>query len=257
LVDGCGHEADYVSKVDDIVRWVTTRGMVAMLDLPFNAATRCVKPGLGSMADAAYSVSFWSQVAARYKSNPLVAFDLYNEPHDISATVWRYGGAASDAGVAFKAAGMQQLYDTVRSQGATNLVFVSGTDWANTFPATAPLSGYNIVYAVHVYTCPGTPPPSCRSPAPYDPPGSLGQWVAAGARVPVMITEFGWPDRNDGTYIANMVKFAAAHGWGWTVFAWDGTTSGQFDMLADVGPGASYEPTPVGMAVIAGLLGGI
>jgi hypothetical protein len=111
------------------------------------------------------------------------------------------------------------------------------------------------VYGVHSYTCPANPPPVCGNSDPYDAPPLLDPWVAVSARVPVMITEFGWPDRNDGRYMANVIKFAQAHGWGWVAFAWDGSTSGQFDMLADVGPGAAYQPTPTGMAVISGLLG--
>jgi hypothetical protein len=72
---------------------------------------------------------------------------------------------------------------------------------------------------------------------------------------PVMVTEFGWPDQNDGRYIANVISYAEAHGWGWDVFAWDGTTTGQFNLLAEVGPGTNYEPTPSGMPVMSGFIG--
>jgi hypothetical protein len=157
--------------------------------------------------------------------------------------------------VSFVAAGMQQLYDVVRSEAPTNLVFVSGNQWATQFPSTAPLSGYNIVYAVHAYTCPQQAPPNCTSPDPYDPPQLLDSWVGPSERFPVVITEFGWPDPKDGRYDANVIRYADAHGWGWVVFAWDGSTSGQFDLLADAGPGASYEPSPAGMPVIEGLQG--
>jgi hypothetical protein len=68
-----------------------------------------------------------------------------------------------------------------------------------------------------------------------------------------MVTEFGWPDKDDGRYIANVVAYAENHGWGWAVFAWDGTTSGKFDLLADVGPGSAYDPTASGKAVVSGL----
>jgi aryl-phospho-beta-D-glucosidase BglC (GH1 family) len=229
--------------------------MLAMLDLHFNSVIPCSTPGLQEMADAPSALTFWQEVARRYGPNPLVGFDLYNEPHDISDAVWRNGGAATHAGVPFIAAGMQQLYDAVRSQGASNLVFVSGNHWGSTVPDAAPLAGFNVVYAVHAYTCPVSLPPECDSPTPLDPSSLLGPWVSLSSHVPVVITEFGWPDPNDGRYITNVVKFAEAHGWGWTAFAWDGTTSGKFDLLADVGPGASYRPTPAGIAVLSGLLG--
>ena len=43
------------------------------------------------MADT-NSITFWSQVAAIYKNDGRVLFELYNEPHDISWTVWKSGG---------------------------------------------------------------------------------------------------------------------------------------------------------------------
>jgi hypothetical protein len=56
-------------------------------------------------------------------------------------------------GVAWQAAGMQQLYDAIRGQGALNLVFVSGNDWASTPPpASSLVQGFNLVYAAHEYT---------------------------------------------------------------------------------------------------------
>jgi hypothetical protein len=255
VAGSCGYDPSYVSKVDSIVRWVTQLRMVALLDLHFNTITPCSKPGLQKMADAPGATTFWRQVAERYGSNPLVAFDLYNEPHDIPDAIWRNGGPVNQGGVTFVAAGMQQLYDAVRGVGASNLVFVSGNQWATRFPGDALINGYNVVYAVHAYTCPQTPPPRCSSPDPYNAPQLLSSWVGPSATAPVVLTEFGWPDPKDGRYISNVINFADEHGWGWGVFAWDGNTGGQFDLLADVGPGANYEPSPAGMAVIAGLAG--
>ena len=73
------------------------------------------------MADEAQSPTFWSQVAAHYGNpkspeyNPLVAFDLYNEPEGISQSIWLNGGETTDTytGVSYDAAGMQQLYNSV------------------------------------------------------------------------------------------------------------------------------------------------
>ena len=35
------------------------------------------------------TVAFWSDAAARYKNDPAVLFDLYNEPHDVPWEVWQ------------------------------------------------------------------------------------------------------------------------------------------------------------------------
>jgi hypothetical protein len=253
----CSYDSTYLSRVDAMVQAATSRGMLALVDLHRNAVTACGPIVQQNMPDSK-AVTFWQTVANRYKNNPLVAFDLYNEPHDVSDSVWRNGGTTTSNGVTYTAVGMQKLYTTVRGTGATNLVFASGTNWASSYPATAPITGAtNLVYAVHAYTCPGATPAqggTCNSgPAGiYDPSGILGNFfTASAASVPVVITEFGWPDRNDGTYSANVIAWAAAHHWGWSVWGFDGTTYNNFDLVKDTGP--YNEPTVTGMAVIAGM----
>ena len=241
------NDPQYPSRVDAAVSSITSRHMVALLDLHTNVTSRCGALHQQAMADAQYAPGFWSSVAARYASNPLVAFDLYNEPHDISDAVWLSGGTASYGGVTFKAAGMQQLYSSVRRNAPSNLIFISGKDWANR-PAATLVTGTNIVNAVHDYTCPGTP---CTSTDPYDAAAIMQNWTTVGATQPVMLTEFGYPGTGDGTFNANAVAYAEQQGWGWSAFSWDGTNSGEFDLLNDVG--TTYEPVPTGEPILAGL----
>ncbi|HZT66374.1 MAG TPA: cellulase family glycosylhydrolase [Acidimicrobiales bacterium] len=244
------NDTSYPSKVDSEVNSITSRHMVALLDLHESVMSQCGSQGLQPMADAKFAPSFWGAVASRYAKNPLVAFDLYNEPHDISDSVWLNGGSVSYNGVTFQAVGMRSLYNKVRSYAPSSLVFVNGNNWA-TRPAVTPVSGTNIVNGAHYYTCPTAAPPSCTTPNPYDPSPGLSNWLTVSRTAPVMVTEFGWPSKSDGTYNANVIAYAESHGWGWDAFAWDGTTSGTFDMLADTGP--YYEPAPSGMPVLNGL----
>jgi len=224
--------------------------MLALLDLHFSVTGQCAAGAQQAMADASYSPKFWSTLAGRYKNNPLVAFDLYNEPHDISDSVWLNGGTTRYAGTSFKAAGMQQLYDAVRAKGAGNLVFVSGNNWA-VQPASNLVNGTNIVNAVHAYTCGNGPPPGCQTPDYYNPNYILNHWTTLGASQPIMVTEFGWPNKNSGIYDGNVIASAEYRGWGWGAFAWDGSTLGMFDLLSS--QGATYEPSPAGMTVLTGL----
>lgn len=249
LSSDCHYDPNYAKRVDDALSWITGDGMVALLDLHYNSLSPCGAVGPQVMADSS-ALTFWKQAAARYKRNPLVAFDLYNEPHDISDAVWRNGGTVTSGGTTFQAAGMQQLYDAVRSTGSKNLVVVSGNSWANRF--AGPISGTNIVYGVHAYTCPTSPTGSDCVTNPKDPSSILGSWVAPSTTYPVMVTEFGWPAKDDGTYVHNVISFAEAHGWGWSVFAWDGTNSGTFDLVTDAGPSATYEPNETGMPALKG-----
>jgi hypothetical protein len=232
--------------------------MLLLIDLHTNALTSCAAPAQQSMPDAG-AVAWWKSVAARYKSNPLVGFDLYNEPHDVTDAVWRDGGTVTSSGVTYTAAGMQALYDAVRSTGATNLVFVSGNNWAGSFPTAAPLSSTsNLVYAAHVYTCPSGTEASGATcyPGPggvLDPTGVLRSFDAIGATMPVVVTEFGWPDKSDGRYLTNVINSVSGRGWsGWDVFAFDGSTVGLFDLVKDMGP--LHDPAVSGMAVMVRLI---
>jgi hypothetical protein len=202
------------------------------------------------MADARYGPAFWAAIAARYKDNPFVAFDLYNEPHDISDAVWLNGGTATYKSVTFTAAGMQQLYNTVRAQGATNLIFTSGNKYA-VLPAARLVSGNNIVNAVHAYTCGDGPPPGCQTPDYYNPTYILNHWATLGQSQPVMVTEFGWPTHDDPIFDRKVIAAAEYRGWGWDAFVWDGGTNGMYGLVASMG--STYEPTPAGMPVLAGL----
>jgi hypothetical protein len=147
---------------------------------------------------------------------------------------------------------MQQLYNAVRSAGASNLVVASGNNWANT-PPSEPITGTTIAYAAHVYTCPNTAPPNCPSTTPYDPSTILNNWVQFSSTMPVMVSEFGWPSVSDGTYNAAVINFAQAHGWGWLAFAW--TTTAPWGLLGTTPVGGPDQPDPSGMPVLAALGG--
>lgn len=254
LTSSCHYDPDYEHAVDQVVHWVTQAGMVALLDLHFNApGPGCQPAGQQPMADLG-SITFWHQVAARYGANPLVAFDLYNEPHDISDSVWLDGGPVQGAAGTYQAAGMQQLYDAVRSTGTDDLVVVTGNAWGQASPPTL-VSGTNVVYSDHLYTCPVAPPPTCWIPNPTDPAPYLGPWTARSSQVPVILGEFGWPSQDSGAFNTNTIAYAESHGWGWIAFAWDGTDLSPFDLVAQLPAGGYPEPGPSGMPVLGALAG--
>jgi hypothetical protein len=246
---GCHQDPNYPNVVAAAVDAITAQGMVALLDLHTGHLGECGPVGPQLMADTR-SLTFWQQVAGRFKGNPLVAFDLYNEPHDVSDTVWLSGGPVTSGGTTWTAAGMQQLHDAVRRTGATNVVVVSGNDWANRLPAKR-VKGTGIVYGVHAYTCPVSVGGKDCTADPSDPSPILDTWVGASSTVPVAITEFGWPSGTDGRYVRNVIAYADRLGWGWIAFAWDGSTHGTFNLLTDVG--ATHQPSATGMPVLAGL----
>jgi aryl-phospho-beta-D-glucosidase BglC (GH1 family) len=264
LPSNCDYVAGYAATVDQVVHWITSLGMVALLDLHTNTLGGCTAGFQHNMADEAQAPTFWSEVASRYGNpsstnyNHLVAFDLYNEPRNITDAVWLNGGNTIEipGGLLYQAAGMQQLYDVVRAAGSENLVFIGGTNWASTPPSTL-VNGANIVYAVHYYTCPSVPLSGCTNSNPYDPAQDLNQWVPLSATKPVVVTEFGWPSQQNGTYNANVIDYAFSHGWGWSAFALeDRQNPTEWDLTASWLSDGTAEPSPSGMAVLLALAGG-
>jgi hypothetical protein len=253
LHSSCDYESDYPEVVDRVVKWVTDRGMVALINLHFLSVGKCGDAGLVPMADSPGAITFWQQVATRYKDNPLVAFDLFNEPYGISTATWLTGGEYDFDGQKVPSAGMVQLYQTVRGTGAENLVVVSGLKYASLPPAQA-LEGTNIAYGEHVYTCTDAPPPQCTKPNPYNPSSLFDAWDGFAKSHPVMVTEFGWPDGDSGTYNANVIADAEQKNRSWSGFAWDGGTGGLFTLVQaqPASDGTTIEPNASGMALVAG-----
>ena len=158
--------AAYRSLVDKLVDTCAAGRVYINLDLHWSDCGIWVNEGgtLGQhcMPDK-NSITFWQDMATRYKNQPNVIFDLYNEPRDVSFDVWRDGGTVTEkpdrkkpgrAKVVYDAAGLQKLYDTVRATGATNVVAVGGLDWG--YDLSGVLRGYgikgsNLIYETHPY----------------------------------------------------------------------------------------------------------
>ncbi len=166
LQDASNPSADssYQALVDEQVQWAKTYNMDIILDLhwsdrgDYSVGQTCLTANGNcqqDMADA-HSVTFWDQVAAKYKNEPQVLFELYNEPkiggyspQPANWDTWLNGGQSSG----FTVHGMQELYTHVRNAGANNLVIVGGLSWSFDLSGLSShaLNGTNIVYNTHVY----------------------------------------------------------------------------------------------------------
>ncbi len=199
--------SNYQATVAQQVAWINSLGMDAMLDLHWSDAGNINNTAAQQVMADTDSNTFWKDVATTYKSNPKVLFELYNEPHDVSWSIWKNGGSAGG----FTVVGMQQLYNTVRATGAPNLVVVNGLNWAfdlSGVPANR-ITGTNIAYGTHPYDYAGK-----NTAADWD--KGFGNLSVTD---PIIMTEFG--DYNCSTTLyTDLLAYAKAHNVGWTGWAW-------------------------------------
>jgi hypothetical protein len=252
----CSYNRNYQRRVDDIVTWARDLRMLVLLD--DHTSSKGLTCGAGSWsgpqkAPDMHNAEFVKALAKRYKRNPWVAIDLYNEPHDISNDVWRNGGLVDG----WRAIGMQQLLDNVRSTGNTNLVFTSGNKWATDLAMVAnrPLrDDTNVVYAAHTYpfecdrvTIPTSRPYQCHG-AQY-PPHLDTQVAPLVGRRPVVLTEFG-TRRPIAEEMQAPIDWAESRGIGWAAWLWSNGQPDDFCLLAE---GSANEPSAMGRPVQAAL----
>jgi aryl-phospho-beta-D-glucosidase BglC (GH1 family) len=204
----------YQDTVDAAIQWGKEAGMDVIVDLHWSDAGNLqeLSPGQRPMADK-NSITFWQQVATRYRGDGRVMFELYNEPHDVSWDVWQNGGEATldaRAGTTFEAVGMQQMYDAVRATGADNLVWIGGLSWAYDLSEVPQhlIQGYNIGYVSHIYQS-----------ATRDPP-DWAKYIDVTAKIaPVMVNEFGNSDCSRWFY-AQVLDYAKKNQLSWSAWAW-------------------------------------
>lgn len=111
LLDGA------LTGLDEIVRRATSAGAVVLLDA-HNYGRRkgqIIAADPASPITAAAFADFWGRMARRYRSNPLVWYNLMNEPHDQPP---ESNLAAQNAACA-----------AIRRAGAKSKVLFSGTAW--------------------------------------------------------------------------------------------------------------------------------
>jgi hypothetical protein len=229
--------ANYVGAIQNYVNLLNANGIIAILDLHWNAPGTSLAVGQEPMADADHSAAFWTSVATTFKNDSAVMFDLYNEPYGIPWSCWVNGGTAAACGTTYDVAGMNALISAVRATGATNIVLAGGLAYSND------LSGWlankptdpagNLMANWHVYSF-----NTCDTTACYN---STAAPVAA--QVPLIADEIGESDCAHG-FIDPLMAWLDTQksGYlGWTWDTWD----------CDSGPAliSDYTGTPTGFGL--------
>jgi endoglucanase len=268
----------YRADVKQAVDAAAKAGFFVVLDL-HNAAPSDFCPSGDRMANMDNSVPFWTSVAETFKNAPHVAFDLYNEPHDMGAKDLdlrvshrleeAFGtdraGKLQKIPHVYQTAGWNDLIAAVRSAGAGNVVLVGSlvysgdnTRWLQQVPDDRqPPKDFKgswtpqLAAAWHVYPKWGASPGDAKYLT-LNNKGSLEkaqEIVAAG--YPVVITEFG--DNNEqAPFVAHWLPKFDAAGLSYLAWAWSPPTKinrkGEQFQLTRNGQG---KPTPgFGKAVL-------
>jgi endoglucanase len=238
-VSGTRQAADvYQADIEDYVQRLHANGIYVVLDLHWSARTGMLATAQTTMAYADNAGAFWTSVATRFKADPMVIFDLYNEPI-LDAADGKGNNAVGDANAAWNcwlngcslsgggtAAGMQSMLNAVRATGATQVVIAGGIDWAHTLDQwmshkpNDPTG--NLVAGFHVYD-------QARSNC-YN----LNCWNGAPATlassVPIITGELGETDCAHGL-VDSFVSWADSHGVSYLGWAWNPQNCGQFPAL--------------------------
>jgi hypothetical protein len=244
---------NYVATVTKAIDDATAQGFYVILDLHMSAPGTYCPMIQNTMADKDNSLRFWTSVAQTYKSRANVLFELFNEPFVsqtayFSGNAWAYlmhgvggpftgfiegtlAGGSANVSYTWNIASMQSMLDAIRATGATNVVLVSGLNYAAAFDGwlanrpTDPLAQMAAVW--HAYPAYGSTFGTAAGAQPNFAPQIFTQ--AQGildAGIPIVITELGDQCSNgtpNSPETTNMVNWADAHnvsvlGWGWNTW---------------------------------------
>lgn len=147
LLTGTSYDQAYLAKVDQEVAWAHEEGMNTLLTLQYEGIS-ATRPPLPTED----SVRFWNFLSAHYRDKPWVFFDVFNEPIRppglTEAEAWPLWQRGGDGYI-----GMQKLVDTIRGNGAQNLIFIEGLAAGEDLQGvpTHRVRGNNLIYAIHPY----------------------------------------------------------------------------------------------------------
>lgn len=229
--------AQYQSDIENWVNLLNQNNMIVILDLHWNAPGSQQATGQEPMPDLDHAPAFWTSVANVFQNNSSVIFDLYNEPYTSSWSCWLNGSTSANASpcndVGFAVAGMQNLVNTVRATGASNILMLGGLAYSNDLSgwlANKPGdSDNNLVASAHIYNFNVCNSTSCWN----------SEIAPVNAQVPVLVGEIGENDCASG-FINGLMSWLDGQNIGYLAWTWTatGNCSGTPALISD------YSGTP-------------
>lgn len=188
-----GREKYFQNHIDPLVKYLTDKGIYVIIDLHYVS-------DYGNLYSKVHE--FWDFMAPKYKDNPLVIYEIFNEP--INPNNWD----------TWKNTIAQPIVNLIRSYAPENLVLVGGPYWSSNILGAVnnPVSGKNIAYVAHVY--------SNQTPTMWD-----QRYLPVIQKYPVFISEWGFEEGGteggDINYGQQFEAWMKKHDLSWTVWTFD------------------------------------
>lgn len=208
---------EYQQALDQVIYWASAFGAYTLLDLQWLDADRVYGGDRNFVAPLPNmdSLELWTTLARRYRDEPAVLFDLFNEPHDRldddSFPLNRedgttYAPSQRKVTMAEWQPWARKLTQAIRAEHPDSLVFIGGTNWAYDLRGM-PMDIENVVYSTHVYPNKGNDWPEAF--------GNLSQ------AAPVFAGEFGGNDTADELdFVRRLMLYLDELELGWTAWSW-------------------------------------
>ncbi len=130
----------YMTALDTVVQNANNQGIYVIL-----ANFEGKESQFGASAIDQQGLMFWQFMANHFKNNPMVMFDLINEPQNTSYAQWLNGDTV--------VVGMQQVVNAIRADGAKQIIIAEWIDQgvAGFAGFTSFINDPNIMYSMHMY----------------------------------------------------------------------------------------------------------
>ncbi len=242
--------ANYRDSIYQFVQLLHSHGMYAIIDLHASAPGSYLAIGEQPMADEDHSIAYWQSVASMFRNDSAVIFEPYNEPHITTSNAetsnpWQcwldgcnitivqgyHDGTLRANNTSWRAVGMQELVNTIRSTGATNPILIGGLNWSQnltgllTYLPSDPL--HQLIANYHNYD---------------GPLNNENYWntviLSVAQRMPVITSEFGESDCAT-SFVSEYMLWADAHSISYLPWVWTNWQCNAYGLLSNWNGNAS------------------
>jgi endoglucanase len=235
--------------LDQVIDWAAAMGAYTLLDLQWLD----METVYGTTCNASHgrtvnhvphtpneqTIELWRVLAARYRNEPAVLFDLLNEPHDVLPDdphplqlIGGDGRVVPSDQRRFSAKDWSRwanlLTAEIRRIKPDGLILVGGVDWAFDLRGVL-IDAPNIVYSTHIY--------------PNRPWFTWHRALGRHREVPIFVGEWGGSDRDLG-FGRRLAAKLRKLGLGWTAWSWS-----DYPQIVVSAQAQDFKATPFGKLV--------